>query len=222
MSAGVLFDLDETLLDRSASIIRYFGLLWASFGADEGVPEDSFIDQLIRLDGNGYVDRETFFRNVVERVLPSRSAETIAAHFLDNAWNDPILMPGALTGIETLKSRGLKIGIITNGGSRNQRKKIRNTGLDAVADCIVVSEEVGVKKPDPRIFRSAAERIAINPANSWFVGDHPEFDIIGASRVGFQTVWITRSVPWPDSEVPCYTKMVSCLEEAMETIRGAA
>jgi putative hydrolase of the HAD superfamily len=221
MSTGVLFDLDETLIDRSASVDRYFRDLWAAYSASITMPEAVFIEELRRLDGNGYVDRPTFFQGVVDLALPSLSVETVACHFHENAWKQPVLMPGAVAGLEHLKGLGIRIGIVTNGGSRNQREKLRNTGLDAIADCVVISEEFGARKPDPSIFLSAAGELGIDPANCWFVGDHPQLDIVGAHRLGFQTIWLTRSVPWPESEEPCYTAKVSSLGGAFETIQGA-
>ena len=53
-------------------------------------------------------------------------------------------------------------------------------------DVIVVSEEFGAKKPDPRIFHYALAKLAVEPEDAWFIGDHPDFDIAAAELGGFE------------------------------------
>jgi len=63
---------------------------------------------------------------------------------------------------------------------------------------IVISEQVGVHKPDPRVFQRALDQLACAGAEAWFVGDHPRNDVLGAAGVGMQPIWLTGVHPWPD------------------------
>jgi len=86
------------------------------------------------------------------------------------------------------------LGIITNGDLTFQSAKIVGTGLDAEIplDHVVASGDVGVAKPDARIFELAAERFGASAAEACYVGDRLHTDAIGAARAGLLGVWIDR------------------------------
>jgi len=92
---------------------------------------------------------------------------------------------------DRLASRGLRIGIISNWDSRLVGL-LRGLGFGDVLDDIVSSADVGVHKPDPRIFQLACERIGVLPEEAAHVGDHHYADILGASSVGMRAVLIDR------------------------------
>jgi putative hydrolase of the HAD superfamily len=213
---GVIFDLDETLLDRAASIASYGREFYADFKRYVRDTPETFLVRFRELDGNGYVSRESFFDGLAQYLgAPDVDASVIAGHFYENAWTRPQLMHGAVEMLQALRDAGMAIGIVTNGRSRNQRKKIANTGLDRLIDGCIVSEEFGAKKPDPSIFLAACEMLRLEPNAAWFVGDNPEADIIGAHRAGLRTIWMKRSIPWPEAAVRCYACEVSALREVL-------
>lgn len=219
MALGILFDLDETLIDRTASITKYADVLFHDLGNAISVQRDTFISEFLRLDGNGYVAREAFFENLSACVLePGIDVNIIATHFKENAWKQPILMASAEEVLRKLRATGFPLGIVTNGGSKNQRQKLINSGLDGLIDCAIVSEEFGAKKPDPSIFLGACKELEIDPTASWFVGDNPALDIIGAGAVGFRTVWLKRAAPWPKDVPRSYTRSARSLKEALSAI----
>ena len=88
--------------------------------------------------------------------------------------------------------------VVTNGDSREQEEKLRKTGLDQYVADWVISEEVGVRKPNPRIFQIAGERVRMGPRGAWLIGDSPEVDIGGAEGIGIPSVWIHRGRQWTD------------------------
>ena len=104
-----------------------------------------------------------------------------------------------------LNERQVPWGIVTNG-SPSQHGKCRAAGLDRLAPFIIVSEEAGYRKPDPRIFRDALEATGLaNPEQVMFVGDNPLADIDGAKRFGMKAAWVRRSRSYPvDLEPPDY------------------
>lgn len=90
-----------------------------------------------------------------------------------------------------LKSRGLSVGIISNWDSRLVAL-LSGLGLGGLLDDIVSSADVGLHKPDPRIFELACERLDIAPSEAAHVGDHHYADYLGSSALGMRAVLIDR------------------------------
>ena len=93
--------------------------------------------------------------------------------------------------------RGLRanyrMGLITNGAPDLQREKLVHSGLEPFFDAIIVSGEVNVGKPDPRIFALALERLGARPDEAAMVGDSPARDITGALNAGVRAIMIKRA-----------------------------
>jgi putative hydrolase of the HAD superfamily len=79
----------------------------------------------------------------------------------------------------------------------------------------VISEHEQIKKPDPRIFTRAAERLAVHPAECAFVGDHPRNDIYGAGAVGMTTVWYSGDQEWSADSALAPDHMIGSLRELL-------
>ena len=84
------------------------------------------------------------------------------------------------TLLRDLRDAGVPVGVVTNGPTAGQWDKLRRTGVADLVDAAVVSQEFGVNKPDPSIFRRALELIGAEPSETIFVGDNPVNDIGGA------------------------------------------
>lgn len=93
-------------------------------------------------------------------------------------------LPGAVSLLDSLKGKA-KLGIITNGFTALQQIRLERTGLRDHFDALVISEEVGYPKPDPRIFDYALAQ-AGNPDRDrvLMVGDTAESDILGGMNAG--------------------------------------
>ena len=84
-----------------------------------------------------------------------------------------------------------------------QESKIHQLGFADLFDPILISGREGLRKPDPRIFKRALQRLGVPPAQAWYVGDHPDDDVRGAFEAGLTAVW--RYTPhWPRPEVPSH------------------
>lgn len=94
----------------------------------------------------------------------------------------------------------MKLGIVTNGKETSQNTKVDVLALRPLLDVVVVSETVGVKKPDALIFKTAVEALGVAAAETIFVGDHPRNDALGAAAFGMQAVWLRGSHEWPADE----------------------
>jgi HAD superfamily hydrolase (TIGR01509 family) len=110
--------------------------------------------------------------------------------------------------LESLRSRGLRTGLVANAWpepARLLRRSVAEAGLGPLLDVTVFSDEVGARKPDPAIFLCALNELGVQPRHAMFVGDRIETDVQGAARVGMTTVqamWFrvddTGGLPEPD------------------------
>jgi putative hydrolase of the HAD superfamily len=219
---GVVFDLDETLVDRRGSLDVYARNLFSEFAGSAVVPVDEFVAEFHRLDGNGRVPRDEFFAALAEALLPNVPTHRIKEHFEATAWLQPHLFDGIVDALRQLRADGWRIGIVTNGGVPAQSAKIENSGLYRLIDGHVISAAVGAKKPAPEIYRHAIERLRIDPRQSWFVGDDPRADIWGAKQSGFRTCWVERYSAWPADLARCYDARIADTADVLDIIASAA
>ena len=147
--------------------------------------------------GNGYEPIPNIYQDMLDEWPGSFSSldAAVEAHFN--------LMPKVValhTETEAMlrrfRSHGVSIGVVTNGGSKTQWGKLRNTGIAALVEACVVSEEFGARKPDPAIFRHALELIGAEAESTLFVGDNVEHDIIGAFHMNMRTAWMSLGRAW--------------------------
>jgi HAD superfamily hydrolase (TIGR01662 family) len=101
-------------------------------------------------------------------------------------------VPGAPALLRHLHASGTTVAVVTNNLRSEQEEKLRFMGLESLVDHLVCSEQVGVTKPDPRMFRVALERARARPRDAVMVGDSWEYDVAGAARVGIRAIWFHR------------------------------
>jgi FMN phosphatase YigB (HAD superfamily) len=91
--------------------------------------------------------------------------------------------------------------VVTNGRTDNQIGKLRHADILALLDGWCVSEEVGIRKPDPAIFALARQRCGgAHDSHCWVVGDDVSLDIACGSASGMGTIWVSHGRPWPAVE----------------------
>ncbi len=113
------------------------------------------------------------------------------------------LFPGALDLLRSLKERGIKLGLVTNGLSETHREKIALLRVSEFFDAIFLADEVGMIKPDPLLFAHACRTLGSAPARAAMVGDRYDRDIRGALEAGLFTVWLNvRAEELPPGAVP--------------------
>lgn len=214
----VLFDLDDTLHDDTAAY-QAAALLVA-----RDVARDRPLDPAALL--AAYVAEASAFWKKL-------SAEHLAAGIIDTRaqmWHDALLAvgiddvalsercardygryrsdvlelsPGALHCIETLRARGCKLGIVTNGFAATHHEKIARLGITDHFDALFLADEMGMVKPDPAVFRHACRVLGSVPERTAMVGDRYDRDIIGAQECGLYTVLIdVHAIPLPDGATP--------------------
>jgi putative hydrolase of the HAD superfamily len=89
--------------------------------------------------------------------------------------------------------RDHRLALVTNGAPDVQREKLATTTLAVHFAAIVISVELGIGKPDPRIFGAALDAVGVGPEAAVMVGDSLERDIAGARRAGLRAVWLDRT-----------------------------
>lgn len=114
-----------------------------------------------------------------------------------------------------------KVAVVTNNLLREQRDKLSALGLDRYVDALIASEEVGVAKPDPEIFRVALRRVGCAPEEAVAVGDSWASDIAGARAAGIPAVWFNaRGAECPEPGAARELRALEPVEEALALLRG--
>ena len=102
-------------------------------------------------------------------------------------------------GVLAAVSRGRRLALVTNGAGDVQREKLSRTPFQRYFSEVVISVEVGVGKPDPRIFEIALERLDVRAQDAVMVGDSLARDVAGAKAAGMLAVWLDRKL-WPEEQ----------------------
>ena len=190
---AICFDLDGTL----ARFQGDFELFLDSYRVDLGLVQcdfNSFARELSsRLRGSGRVTLQgatlDAFSKLEQRV-PADLTEVVNGA-LGEYSAQVVLMPGAKEVLEFASQR-LPLALISNGPSDMQRAALRSLGIESYFTTIVVSgdEDLAVRKPNPRIFELACQRLNTAPEHVLMVGDNLVADIQGALAAGLQAVWL--------------------------------
>ncbi len=101
-------------------------------------------------------------------------------------------LPGAVETLRRLKSLGLTLGLLTNGGSEGQRAKIERFALAGHFAYIGIEGEVGVGKPHRDSYETALRSLGVAAEQTWMVGDNLEWDVAGAEAVGIRGIWLDK------------------------------
>lgn len=194
---AVLWDLDDTLHSRAEAARKMFpGMFRECLYTDRS---DAFLseaaDYMLTLAGRHSVTHEEAFRGLLARYpsdqpyVRAQCMEYYYAHIRE--YVTPF--PDTVEILQNLKSRGIKLAIVTNITPElleHQKKKVAALGIAQLFDAVVYSAEFGIHKPDRRIFDHAAALLGVTNEQCLFVGDDPNSDITGALSAGMQALWL--------------------------------
>lgn len=216
MIKAVIFDLDQTLLDREASMQPCLLELYQRYNSSDA-PFERFRQRFKALDQFGYGGKEHLFKVLVEEFQLRAKPQTLIREFRAKAWRHCQLFDDAEVVLQALRSEGYKLAIITNGSRQSQRAKLRSTGLLSQVDVVLISGEEGIKKPHPAIFERGAARLKVDVRDCIFVGDNPRTDMMGAKQVGMKAIWVERrGRTWTEEIELRADWQVSCLKDILE------
>ena len=121
-------------------------------------------------------------------------------------------MPHAREVLEYLRPR-YRMYILSNGFTELQSRKMHSAGIESYFDGVILSEDIGVNKPNPEIFYHALRVAGVGASEALMIGDNLEVDIAGASRVGIDQVYYDLAASGDDavSLKPSPTYVISSL-----------
>jgi putative hydrolase of the HAD superfamily len=111
-------------------------------------------------------------------------------------------------------SARLPLALVTNGAARLQRAKLAGTALEAYFSAVIVSEEVGIGKPDPAPFRAALDELQLAPGEVVMVGNDADRDVAGARNAHVRAIHVDR-----EGE-PATTDVVADLTQLEDLLRA--
>ncbi|MEX1078586.1 MAG: HAD family hydrolase [Homoserinimonas sp.] len=212
-----LFDLDDTLFDHQQSVAlgmtakrrAHGGVLAAADDAEElrrwhhleEVHYSRYLHGELDLQGQRRVRVQEYLRHHgIE--FDDDSADAWYADYLSLYNESWLLHDDALPCLNALESRipGVQFGIITNAELNYQIPKLDRLALGPRMRHVIASGEVGVPKPDARIFHRACELFGVEPQNAAYVGDRLQTDARGAVDAGLTGVWLDRGVVVPAAD----------------------
>ena len=134
--------------------------------------------------------------------------------------NSITVEPDVLSTLQVLKGGGYRMGLVSNLTLRADlmRADLQRWGLMDLLDATVFSSEVGVRKPDPRIFKEALKRVGAEPAETAFVGDRLYDDVSGAQAVGMRGV-LTRQFRQEDDPTFSPDAVIEHLTELPDVLK---
>jgi len=139
-----------------------------------------------------------------------RAAREIAAeHARSNLWSHA--EPGAVEAVQELRRRGYRLGVVSNADGR-VRALLETAGFTPFLEVVIDSSEVGLEKPDPRIFHAAADRLGLEPRACVYVGDIYSVDVVGARSAGMRAILIGDGAAEEDENL----ERIARLEELLE------
>jgi len=218
---AALFDLGNTLLDYERSIParnRAERSALRRLGID--ITFNRFMFEKRKLLMTGYYtasdDPTRFWTDFIKPFGEKRSTKEINdlieksySQWKSSFFRSWRLYPEVIPVLSRLKARGLKLGLVANVVAEARSRFIDRYGLSKYLEAIVISEEVGLSKPDPRIFRRALRMLDARPTETIFIGDRLDTDIRPAKSLGMKTIRVLRGEyryqqPTSSAEKPDY------------------
>jgi putative hydrolase of the HAD superfamily len=198
---GILFDLDDTLADSSGIEEEVWEHVVEAIvehvpGVDPAELRNRYLavfePQYAPL-AAGHIDFITYRRNRLADALEpwGEVSDGLFERYVrekDRIAEEMRPFPDAIATVRALQAQGIKVGVLTNGQSEFQRRKLEVSGLAEELDAIAISGELGVAKPAREAFEQALALLGTKADETAMVGDSLENDVLGAIDAGFAAV----------------------------------
>ena len=198
---ALVFDLDDTLYTLNRHRDYHLRRAWAPWLT-------TLSSQTQELVIAAAVSQRIFFRDMADFLRGYGVSDDVNQQMCQRSRESWFADLSFDSGVEPLLdrlARRYRLALITNGPSWTQRAKIEQLQLSRWFEYMVVSEEFGVEKPDPRIFAHVLTHMGVTATEAVMVGDNPDADIRGAHAVGMRAIWITHAhLPYPDDLQPAW------------------
>lgn len=199
----LLFDLDDTILRFSAGQPNFWGI-----ALQRHLPEHADHPTLVAaIDGASrefWAQSERAFwgrQNLQEarrliaftalgrRGVAEGECHRIADHMTESKEEYVRPFDGALEALRVLRERGHRLGLLTNGSSAFQRRKLSRFELEPLFELLLIEGELGFGKPDRRVFEAALDHFGSGAQETAMIGDNLDVDVAGAQALGIFAVW---------------------------------
>ena len=195
-----LLDLDNTLVGRDDAFAA-----WAAGAvADAGRDADD-LAAIVAADEGGFSSKTALARVLVDRLGWDDDLPAAVERFRAGIRDHVRAYPGALDALDALRDAGDLVVVVTNGTSAQQRGKIALCAVEPHVDAVVISDEEGVAKPDPRLLEIGLERVGAARADRrdvWMVGDAAHTDVAAGRAAGTRTGWVSHGRAWAGAARP--------------------
>lgn len=226
---AIFFDLDDTLFDRDKAQREIACLIMQQLSnLFSGMNKKTVINAFLESDRIALEEFDAGGSSNVVRI--GRSKRFLRMLGLDESFVEEITrmytesyskvytpIKDAKRVVKTL-AKEFKLGIISNGFPDVQYRKLKVLGFENLFQCIILSEEIAIQKPDPRIFSKAAVSLGVHLGESLYVGDSYDIDILGAKKAGMQACWFNPNnihlppeVIKPDIEIKALIEILKIL-----------
>ena len=202
---NLFIDLDDTVYDFSAASREsfletyeqlHYERFFDSFEHYMSIYEPYNLE-LWRIYGEGKITKEELNRRrysyplEVVGVHDQQLADTFCREALGRIPTKGNLVPGAIELLEYLRPK-YRMYILSNGFKELQSRKMQTAGIDKYFDAVILSEDIGVNKPDRRLYEHALSTTSSKPGESLMIGDMFDTDIAGAAGVGMEQIFFNR------------------------------
>ncbi|MFO7845406.1 MAG: YjjG family noncanonical pyrimidine nucleotidase [Balneolaceae bacterium] len=207
----IYFDLDNTLLDHNKAESKSHEAVFKQFPVFNALTLPEWLEVYQVVNHNlwvryqaGEIDRHElhfsrFHNTMAELGLPTKQSKEIGITYMQKYrefWEWIEQAEETLATVSTI----FDVGIITNGFKETQHKKFDKLAMHRYTGQMIISEELGVLKPDPKVFDHATELAGVKRDEILYVGDSYSSDIVGGVKAGWKTAWYTGVVKRTDEE----------------------
>lgn len=214
----VYFDLDHTLWDFDKNSALTFEVIFKEEAI--GINLEEFLEAYIPINinywdlyRNNQISKEALrtgrLKDCFETLkfhVPAKKIDILSDKYVQFLPTFKHLLEDTKEILEYLKPK-YQLHIITNGFQEVQRIKMENTDILSYFSTITTSEEAGVKKPHPFIFKKALRKSKALPERSLMIGDSYEADIVGASNAGMKSVFFDYYQKKEEYDTPTIFKL---------------
>ncbi|MFE5291336.1 HAD family hydrolase [Isoptericola sp. NPDC056618] len=195
-----LLDLDNTLVRRAEAFAS-----WATGEVEVVGGSTGDLAAILTADEGGHGSKAALARVLIDRLGWDDDVPAAIERFRAGILEGVRPYDGVVSSLDALRGAGGRVAVVTNGTSAQQRGKIARCGLGDHVDAVVVSEEEGVAKPDPRLLEIALDRLGaadVDRQQVWMVGDAGHADVAAGRAAGTRTAWVSHGRSWDGPDRP--------------------
>lgn len=219
------FDLDDTLWPCLPVILNAEKTLYRWLQENVTTVTDAHSIEGLRVHRQQFMQNHPHLASDLTQLRKASMREISVQLDIDDDWVDMafsvfhsarqqvILFDDVAPVLDELAER-YRLVAVSNGNA-----DINQAGVDHWFEFSVNAEEVGVAKPHPEVFETMLKKAGVNAGDVVHVGDHPEHDILGASQLGINAIWVNRNAEvWPlegyraDAEIMDFSQLPTILD----------